>query len=252
MPIPGGYKHVDPLPSLIVAYQRALGNSFVIDADGMLEFNPRFEIRQGATSVGQTGQVPDVSCDGEQEQSIGTEATNSFTSLWCHNGSVVGLAKDGAVRKFVYYKPRRGLAEVVRDNPVLFEGVSDNTSYVGRARHYSSRCGDQLFDAKGPVSADFQHVAVSGQRKVFDQPNNPDGTPNCSFEFAEETLEFSYIKEYEPGTVVGVQPPPSGTATAQPSQLGADCGQVVLAPLPASLAGQTFDNFWFTTARSSV
>ncbi|PCK78477.1 hypothetical protein [Rhizobium sophoriradicis] len=242
VPLPGGqgYKHVDPLPSLIVAYQKALGNPVTVDANGLLAYDPRFEIRSGSSGIANVDSVPS-SCAAEGEPSIGTEFTNSFSSLWCHNGSIVGLAKQGQNRRFVYYKPRRDLAAYVRDNPILFDGSSDNITYQGRARHYSSRCGDQLYDVSGPISPSFQFVAVSGTRKVFSGGTRPDGTPDCTFGFVQDRLEFSYIKEFEGGGQASDTPEVGTTESTSPTP---DCSGVVLASITPG-SSTTFDSFWF-------
>lgn len=243
VPLPGnqGYKHLDPLPSLIVAYQKALGNPVSIDLDGMLAYDPRFEIRPGSGGVSDLGSVMSA-CAAEGEPSIGTELTNVFASLWCHNGSIIGLVKQGQNRKFIYYKPRRELARYVRDNPILFDGLSNNLTYRGRARQYSSRCGDQLFDVSGPISPSFQFVAVKGTRKVYPAGSRPDGTPNCSFVFAEERLEFSYIREF-----TGSGPTGGSTEnnTRDPVESTADCSNVTLASSTDAILPGSFDSFWF-------
>ncbi|KQS75964.1 M23 family metallopeptidase [Rhizobium sp. Leaf383] len=233
------YKHVDPLPSLIVAYQKALGNSYAIDDQGDLAFDPRYEIKEGATSVDDP--TPSrSSCAGENEASIGTEALYAFSSLWCHNGSVVGLVKNGTRRDFIYFKPRRDLAVLVRDDPVLFTGQTDNMSYTGKASHYGARCGNQQFEVSGPVASSFQHVSVSGRRKVFSAGVAPDGTPECRYVHADQRLEFTYIGEY-----AETPAPPLENAPVEIPFPSETCKGVVLADTPSSVSGMVFDNYWF-------
>ncbi len=252
----GVYGPVDVLPSLIVANQKALGHSFQIDGSGDLVFDPRYEIKPGQTGVSDIS--PSVAdCGGAlANPSIGTENRYNFSSLWCHNGSVMGLVADGEQRLFVYYKPRGGLAAFVSDDPELFSGRTDNNDYIGEARHYSSRCGNKLFDASGPVAADFRQVSVTGRRKVFDQPGN------CAFSFADETLQFFYMTSFDGGAPSGPAvggnmpsedstpagestPAPADPATMQPVEIDSSCGGTTLAPIPASVAGKGFANYWF-------
>ncbi|MCF6112219.1 M23 family metallopeptidase [Mesorhizobium muleiense] len=241
-------RKVDPLPALIVARQRAAGNDVQIDSNGDLVFDSRFEVREGQSGIG--GSTVPTTCGGAASlPSIGTERTFTFSSVWCHNGSLVGLVKNGAGRQFVYYKPRAELAQFVRDEPVLFSGTSDNVSYRGVVRHYSSRCGDQLFDAEGPIASNFQHVVLTGRRKVFNQANHPDGTPDCGFTYATETLQFSYVAEFvppDPGTEpADVDPPSSDSMTMQPQQLDPSCAGVTLAPMPRAVREREFSSIWF-------
>ncbi|HEV7252108.1 MAG TPA: hypothetical protein VGN97_03285 [Mesorhizobium sp.] len=243
VPTKKSFKHVDPLPSLIVAYQKALGNPYVVDEQGLLQFDPRFEIKQGASEVSEV--APGTSfCDAENQATLGTEQTHRFTSLWCHNGSIVGLVKDGARRQFVYYKPRKGMSLYVKGNPILFAGILDGMTYKGQAMHYSTRCGDQSFEVSGPVAVNFQHVTVSGRRKAFSKPDKPDGTPDCTPTFVQDQLEFSYIREFKDEQVPGTPEEEPGAEPA-PVQVSEACKGVTLAEKPDSISGTKFDNYWF-------
>ena len=231
----GKYGPVDVLPSLIVANQKALGNSYKVDDNQDLQFDSRFEIKAGSTSVGNPTDIK-TDCDGAlNNPSIGTELAHQFSSLWCHNGSVMGLVEAGEQRRFVYFKPRTGLAEYVKSEPVLFSGSTDNKTYEGLARHYSSRCGSQLFDARGHISADFKNVSISGRRKVFNGPTD------CSFSFATVALQFSYISSYNNGS----NDPIDNIATDQPDSVHESCKNTVLSPMPKGLENKSFSNFWY-------
>lgn len=198
------YTRFDPLPSLIVAYQKALGNGFRIEPDGNLAYDPKFEIREGAS----------VACQAASARpSFGTETAFSFESLWCHNGSIVGLVRAGTSRKFVYFKPKStDLEAAVRNAPVLFEGSDQSGIYEGTMRHYSLRCGNTTFDVSGRFEEHGEGgisktVTVTGTRSSFPSPASCDPVP------VNETLQFAFMGAYESG---GGQPQPSPDPEPQP------------------------------------
>ncbi len=167
---PDGLRYMDPLPSLIVAYRRALGHdpSNLIDADGNLKFDPEYEIRAGSDAR-IAGSSP--CAHTEELQSISTEWEAHFVSLWCHNGSVVGLVKEGENRKLVYVKPRSEIADGASRNPVLVEASQAGTAWRGHAIHYSRACEDRRFAIKGQISETSGSLVLTGLRDSFQNSN---------------------------------------------------------------------------------
>jgi hypothetical protein len=180
--IPAG-TDVDNLPALIVAYQKALGNKVDV-VDGKLAFDSQFEIP--ASGIGS------ACAAAENAEGIGTEKTFSFSSLWCHNGSIMGLVSEGEHMKLVYYKPASlGLAASVRDDPVLVEGGIQSGRFKGIARHYNKQCGNQTFEVSGPVTgATPQALIVEGIRVQF--------VENCERRSTRENLAFGFMRSFVP------------------------------------------------------
>ena len=102
--------------SLIAAYRVAFGMESLVTG-GQLGVD-------AAREMGGEGPVPPVSeaCP-PLGASIGTETRYSFSSLWIHNCSLVGLVAEGTGRKFVYVRPTTQLRALAAADPVLFEGV---------------------------------------------------------------------------------------------------------------------------------
>lgn len=234
-----GYKQYDPLPSLIVAYQKALGNPVTIHPDGTLARDDRFEIFENAT----------VSCAGALQNPV-LPAANTFTfaSLWCLNDSIVGLTKDGGKRQFIYYKPATAeLAEAVKDEPIVFEGIAKPAAYEGITRHYSVRCGNRTYAAAGPTSANAQTVEVKGERDSFPDP------ASCDAVKVPETLTFNYFSPAPPSGTAGSTPPTGGTGgtplpdfdTAQPVQKLGECANVSLSATLPSAQNSDIESYWF-------
>jgi hypothetical protein len=186
-PVGGVMRDVDNLPSLIVAYQKELGNPTTVQ-DRELGFDPNFEIEDGTVSA---------NCGSEHSPVIATIDVSRISSLWCHNGSVMGLVKDGAKREFVYYKPRNAdLAQAVRGAPMLFTGELMGGKVAGQARHYSSRCGDRTFQAQGDNPQPDRLIQVAGNRPVF-------AGNDCTGSIAAvETLVFSFLRNFDASEVV--------------------------------------------------
>ncbi|MEM6495946.1 MAG: M23 family metallopeptidase [Pseudomonadota bacterium] len=163
---PNGLRHMDPLPSLIVAYRRALGHDTtnLIDADGNLRLDPEYEIKSGS----EAGGVVTGPCASTVDlPSISTEWEARFTSLWCHNGSVVGLVKEGESRKLVYVKPQPAIADAASRNPVLVEASQSGTAWRGHAIHYSLACEDRRFAINGQLSETSGSLVLTGLRDSF-------------------------------------------------------------------------------------
>ncbi len=215
-----GYRSLDPLPSMIAAYHRALGNDYVINPDGTLAFDARYEIRDGTTP--DPVKPPALCSESASRPTLGTEAQFTFVSLWCHNGSVMGLVEDGNARKIVYYKPKSdGLADTVRSDPVLIEGTVDGGPGTGKARHYSSRCGNRQYDVTGTTAADNKSITLTGERDSFP------GKTCSEVKRVSEKLEFAFVEAIgakpteppapEPAPVTPPQPPaPAPGPIAQP------------------------------------
>lgn len=204
------YRQLDPLPSLIAAYHRALGNDVAINEDGTLAFDPRFEIRDAAGGGTTPADTTPVVCSGAGSRpSIGTETQFTFTSLWCHNNSLMGLVEDGTTRKLVYYKPRNDdIASAVRSEPVLAEATVTNGTWTGKVRHYSARCGNRQYDVAGTASSDDKRLDLLGQRDSFA------GKTCDDVKKVSESLAFSYAGPFTPG---GGTPSPGPVAQPVPT-----------------------------------
>ncbi len=88
--------------------------------------------------------------------------------VWNHNGSVMRLEAEGAVRRFRYEVPRRGMAEAgARPGDVVFEGRRDGSRYVGTAYIFSAACGRVPYAVSGRVSGDERQVVLEGDAPVL-------------------------------------------------------------------------------------
>jgi formylglycine-generating enzyme required for sulfatase activity len=87
-------------------------------------------------------------------------------SLWDHNGSVVSLEANGAIRKFHYTKPKPGLP--VTNGTLLFDGRKDGNNYSGTAYIFNRKCGPRGYSVSGPVSEDQRTVTMRGQAPRLD------------------------------------------------------------------------------------
>ncbi|WP_306752871.1 hypothetical protein [Paracoccus actinidiae] len=173
----------DNLPSLVLAYERALGvNQTPIGTDGALAFDGRFEIAEGAAAQ--------PCALAENETPLDPGGVVAFASFWCHNGSIMGLVENGNRLQFIYHKPRPGIRSVAVRRPVLVEATRNSSAWSGAATWYNSRCGDRLFDISGRASQidNVPHVTLSGRRPSF--------TAACATpHFLDETLIFSFIRD---------------------------------------------------------
>lgn len=107
---------------------------------------------------------------------------------WTHNGSVMRLEADGAVRRLTYMNPREGIRRAgVSAESVLFEGVREGNRYNGTARIFSKACGEQPFEVEGTVSADESRIELKGTAKLVDDACRASGT-------REESLVFERVK----------------------------------------------------------
>ena len=155
---PDGFQYVDPLPSLIVAYRKALGHetSDLTDENGNLKYDPVYEVRA------LEGTKPDDTqpCAAAlQQASIRTENWFEFESLWCHNNSVLGLVVSQKSPKFVYFKPRREMANAAKRQPILIDAIRTDEDWQGHATHYSAVCGEHTYPVRGLGSP--QEISVT-------------------------------------------------------------------------------------------
>jgi hypothetical protein len=90
-------------------------------------------------------------------------ASADGTTIWDHNGSLMRLEFDGAVRRFTYDRPRPGMvAAGARPGDVVFEGRREGEGYVGTAFIFSQACGRVPYAVRGRVSADNRRVTLAG------------------------------------------------------------------------------------------
>lgn len=94
----------------------------------------------------------------------GDTATQAPAGRWMHNGSVMELVAEGAVRKFRYAEPREGMKQQgVTPGTLLFEGKKYGDRYSGTAFIFSMRCGRSSYEVSGDVSADQRRVTMRGR-----------------------------------------------------------------------------------------
>ncbi len=171
--------HMDNLPSLILAYQRALGVTPTPLIGRELAFDPRFEIASGCGNA-------------EKYESIGTEEKYTFSSLWCHGGSIMGQVRDGNDITFVYYKPHPDMRESALRDPVLLHGATANGELNGQSIWYNRNCGDRRFAVAGKNTSPDKFIQVSGERLVFH-------SSDChKTRKKRETLLFHYMRDFAP------------------------------------------------------
>ncbi len=182
--------------SLLAAYLRAWEVDPVIK-DGKLSVNPDLEIGAGGTppETGQPirpapGPAP-ADCAGVTlgPTPPGVDLAR-VRSLWRHNCSVMGLISgpDSDSRRFVYVRPKSTIAPAIASEPLLFEGRAAGGAYRGRARSYSSRCGDTTFEVSGMAGQ------VSGTPVVTLEGQRPRRNAGCKVTGAVgERLVFRYV-----------------------------------------------------------
>lgn len=177
----------DNLPSLILAYRRALNDPTTVTGSE-LPFDPKYEIAASST--------PTACADAEHNRALASEHTAAFRSLWCHNGSIVGLvhASDGV--KFVYHKPKASLFEIVKPAPVLVDATLRGATVSGSAAHYSERCAARSYQISGTKVSDKQ-FALAGERDIVDASCAPSGKTS-------EVLIFSYLREADASSLADV------------------------------------------------
>ena len=151
-----------------------------------------------------------ASCEAAESQAaVKTRERFELTSLWCHNGSIMGLAKDADATKLVYYKPRAGIGLSAARDPVLFDGAESNGSYTGKGLWFSQRCGDHRFDVTGRLTTagGVPIIALQGNRPSFEQGCNQP-------QHVSERMVFSFLRTaevtMEPTEDNGTQPDGSG------------------------------------------
>lgn len=94
----------------------------------------------------------------------GGGSTAGGPTLWNHNGSLMRLEADGAIRRFVYDQPRPGMVRAgARPGDIVFEGQRNGATYVGTAYIFSKSCGRVPYPVAGNVSTDQRAVVVEGQ-----------------------------------------------------------------------------------------
>jgi hypothetical protein len=103
--------------------------------------------------------------------------TGGSPPLWNHNGSVMRLEADGANRRFVYEKPRPGIAEAgAKPGDVVFEGRREGSVYRGTAYIFSARCGRLPYAVVGDVRGDERRVVLTGQAPRIGRDCRIDGS----------------------------------------------------------------------------
>ncbi|MDX2259040.1 MAG: M23 family metallopeptidase, partial [Hyphomicrobiaceae bacterium] len=233
----GTYRVFDPLPSMIAAYQRALGNPYTVDDAGNLAYDAKFERTPGSAPPAIDPAKPPVvpppattsrPCEAAlAEPPIGTEATYKFDSLWCHNGSVIGLASEGQSRALVYFKPKASVRTSATRDPVLVVARATEGQWSGTALHYSLACGDRRYPVAGTLGADGGRIEVSGFRDSFQ-------SRDCSSVKVPESLAFTKIDAAPPaapGAPVALPAPGATPPVAGQPSVGAG------SPAPASSGG---------------
>jgi hypothetical protein len=117
--------------------------------------------------------------------------TPSPPSLWDHNGSIVYLVADGALREFRYQEPRPAIQEAgARPGSLLFKGRSVNGRYIGTAYIFNRRCGQIAYEVGGPILDNFERVVLQGQAPRV-------GVDCVSRGYVADTLEFKLVKPAE-------------------------------------------------------
>lgn len=109
-------------------------------------------------------------------------------SVWNHNGSVMRLQSDGAVRRFVYDEPRPGMVNAgAQEGDVVFEGERQGMTYTGTAYIFSKNCGRVPYPVTGNVTDDQQGVVLHGQVPRLDN--------DCSIKsYRPDRLSFEYVR----------------------------------------------------------
>ena len=122
------------------------------------------------------------------QRTEGQEQTATKTTLWYHNGSLVSLVADGAVRKFYYKEPREEMRAVgAQPGSLLFSGTSDNRRYVGTAYFFNQRCGQVPYRVSSPILDNYKRVVLRGRAPVV--------ASDCRVKkYIGDTLEFTLIE----------------------------------------------------------
>lgn len=115
------------------------------------------------------------------------ETTGDPASSWTHNGSVMVLAANGDIRRFVYQEPREGMQAVgVSPGTTLFEGSRQGDRYSGTAYIFASGCDPTPYAVSGTVSNDERTVVMRGKAPSVDQRCRIKGYRN-------DTLVFNFV-----------------------------------------------------------
>lgn len=107
------------------------------------------------------------------------------SSLWQHNGSVVGLVASGNKRIFRYHEPKAELRERgVKRGTLLMEVTRTGDDLEGKAFVFSTRCGPRPYEVSGTVADDGKSIKLTGQAPTsFDE--------DCdAASFRDDVLEF--------------------------------------------------------------
>ncbi len=197
-------RHMDNMPSLIRAYKRALDVELLPLVDGNLTFDPRFEVSlQTAARCRQSQDYPQIS----------SAYSGRFESFWCHNDSLMGLVRENGRVLLVYDRPRPGIADVVKSQPVLLDVSRSGASVSGTGRHYSSRCGSRTFPVSGVIDEAERRLSATGSRPVFSSGD----CGETSSATKTETLLFSFVRNAgaddgpPDGPAVPTEPPTNET-----------------------------------------
>ena len=90
--------------------------------------------------------------------------SQSTSSLWEHNGSVVRLNADADKREFYYQQPRQGMVQArAKEGALLFNGTAVNGHYQGTAYIFKAGCGQFPYPVSGPIQNDYRRVVLKGQ-----------------------------------------------------------------------------------------
>ncbi len=111
-----------------------------------------------------------------------------YSSIWKHNGSIVGLIASGNDREFRYVTPRKGLAAIgIEAGTLLFRGKRNGTGYSGLLRTFRKNCPFVEFEVQGRMSKDQRKVVLKGQAPVRDD--------NCDVRTSRPAVEvFELLK----------------------------------------------------------
>lgn len=109
-------------------------------------------------------------------------------TFWDHNGSVMRLRVDGAVREFYYEQPRPGIAaEGAKHGTLLFTGIVNNVGTInGTAWLFSRRCGPRSYSVQGVVTESGGKVVMQGMASTL--------TSDCKVKSSvADTIAFKYL-----------------------------------------------------------
>lgn len=95
---------------------------------------------------------------------VGLATPGAADSVWEHNGSILQLREEGALRSFRYSKPRAELQKAgVEDGTILFEGKKTGNRFSGTAYRFSKGCGAIGYEVGGAVSPSAVDLTLSGR-----------------------------------------------------------------------------------------